>query len=317
MATVVKPVRIQPAWDDREAVRALFYGNTRYQAAAAYLPDGSQETGNPLPAGSALPWFRATWALGGQPNVEGIAPLLHNHKFVAAARTIFKSARIVPKTIVVNVNAPMPAGAIHVDVPSFRGATRETLCLRLLIAMGASGLFEQWRATEASAISWFYDGPGGGFNYWPSGPGGPMLSERSPFGNVAIIGDNDRMYHRIGSVGESGAVLPRMSAAAEIRPRSDGHWSIVENGEERACYAPGAVRLSVLWKAEVLLDDRRVGRAGSLSPERVVEIIQSDLHRRGVAMTLPADPLADTEWIALSYRTYTCAARAASPKACD
>jgi hypothetical protein len=105
-----------------------------------------------------------------------------------------------------------------------------------------------------------------------------------------------------------------MGAAAEIRPGSDGRWSIFENGELRAYYPPGAVRLSVVWKAEVLLDEQRVGSAGSLSPERIIEIIQSDLHRKGVAMDLPTDPLNNTEWGALAYRTYTPAARAAAPR---
>src|ERR1700704_4772823 len=160
MHAIVKPVRVQPAFDDRESVRALFYRNARYQAAAAHLPDGMDETAAGLPADTALPWFRATWALGGEPRAEGVAPILHNRRFIDAAQTMFKSARIVPKTVVVNVNAPMPAGVIHVDVPSFHGATRETLSLRLLIAMGASGLFEEWRVVEAGAISWFYDGAG-------------------------------------------------------------------------------------------------------------------------------------------------------------
>ena len=303
--TIVKPVRIQPAFDDREAVRALFYANERYEAAAAYLPDGSDDGSVPLPAHSVLPWFRATWALGGQPRSKGVAPILYNRRFIEVAQTLFKSARIVPKIVVVNVNTPMPAGVIHVDVPSFRGATRETLSQRLLIAMGASGLFEAWRVVEASAISWFYDGPGGAFDYWPDGPTGLMLSERSPFGNVAIIGSNDRMYHRIGRVGEPSAVPPQISAVAEIRPESSGHWSIFENAERRACYPPGAVRLSVLWKADVHYDDQRVASAGSLSPERIVKVIQGDLCRKGVAVALPTDPLTNSDWIALANRTYT------------
>ncbi len=51
-------------------------------------------------------------------------------------------AYVTPATVVVNVNAPMPAGAIHVDIPSFRGAGRDRYPIVLLQAMGASGLFE-------------------------------------------------------------------------------------------------------------------------------------------------------------------------------
>ena len=44
-----------------------------------------------------------------------------------------------------------------------------------------------------------------------------MLTEQPPFRNVAIMADNDRMYHRIGSVGAPDAPLPQMTAAAELR----------------------------------------------------------------------------------------------------
>lgn len=67
--------------------------------------------------------------------------------------------------------------------------------------MGRSELFESWRIIQAGAVSWFYDGPGGNFEYWPEGLDGRMLSEQAPFRNVAIMADNDRLYHRIGRVG--------------------------------------------------------------------------------------------------------------------
>jgi hypothetical protein len=44
---------------------------------------------------------------------------------------------------------------------------------------------------EVGAIAWFYDGPGGGFDYWPDGPTGPMQTESAPFDNVAIVADTD------------------------------------------------------------------------------------------------------------------------------
>jgi hypothetical protein len=63
-----------------------------------------------------------------------------------------------------------------------------------------------------------------------------MLSERAPFGNVAVMADNDRMYHRIGPIGDPDAVPPRISASAQIQPAGDGNWAIVESGEVRATY---------------------------------------------------------------------------------
>src|SRR5262249_60340765 len=102
---------------------------------------------------------------------------------------------------VVNLNAPMPAGPTHVDVPTFRGATREQYPLGWQIAMGRSELFESWRIVQAGAVSWFYDGPKGNFEYWPEGLDGPMLTEQPPFRNLAIIGSYHGRYPRIGRVG--------------------------------------------------------------------------------------------------------------------
>ena len=133
-----------------------------------------------------------------------------------------------------NLNAPLPAGPIHVDVPTFRGVTGEQYPLGWLIAMGRSELFEHWHIIQAGAVSWFYNGPGGNFEYWPEGRGGPMLREQPPFRNVAIIADNDRMYHRIGRVGTPNAPLPQMTGAAELRAVGGDTWTIVENGEVRA-----------------------------------------------------------------------------------
>ena len=107
--------------------------------------------------------------MGSGPLVGGAETILHNHRFIDAARALFGSSKIRPTFIVVNLNAPMPAGPTHVDVPTFRGVTRQQYPLGWLIAMGRSELFERWRVIQAGAVSWFYDGPGGNFEYWPKG----------------------------------------------------------------------------------------------------------------------------------------------------
>jgi hypothetical protein len=116
---------------------------------------------------------------------------------------------VYPEFVVVNINAPAPAGTTQLDNPSFYGATREDYPLPFLRVMGASGPFGPWRVVRARTISWFYEGAGGNFDYWPEGPEGPMRSEQPRFGNVALCADTDRIYHRIGSIGDPDAVLPR------------------------------------------------------------------------------------------------------------
>ena len=204
----------------------------------------------------------------------------------------------------------MPAGPTHVDVPTFRGATREQYPLGWLIAMGRTGLFERWRIVQAGAVSWFYDGPGGNFEYWPEGLDGPMRTEQPPFRNVAIMADNDVMYHRIGRVGAPHAPLPQMTAAAELRAVGGNTWAIVENDEVRATYPLNAVRLSLVWKADLETE----ADSESLNLDRVMSILMADLRKRKVDFHVPADPLSDKTWIATLDSIYGTSPDSAKPK---
>ena len=293
MRNVAKLIRIEPAFDDPKAVRGMFQRNGPYRTMAGYLPIESRE-------GTSLPWFRGNWAANGEPLVAGAERILHNHRFIAAAREFFGGSNVRPTFVVVNVNGPMPAGSIHVDVPTFRGATRDQYPLRFLVDMGLSGLFESWRVVQAGALTWFYDGPGGNFEYWPEGLDGPMFAEQPPFGNSAIMSDNDRVYHRIGQVGEPDTKLPTISPNAEIRPLRGESWEIVEDGETRARYPSSAIRFSLLWKgireSEALLE--------CLSVDRVMSILIADLRRRGIDFRIPAEPLSDGEWMTLLDSVY-------------
>ncbi len=303
MRPIPKPIRIEPAFDDREQIRVMFERHAPYPAIAAYLPQDAwfQSTTSSGAEQSVTPLFRGNWAVGGKLLVDGAEVILHNKKFLEAAKTLFGTLLVDPSFVVVNINAPMHAGATHVDVPSFDGARREQYSLPFLKVMGSSGLFEAWRVIQAGAISWFYDGVGGSFDYWPEGLDGPMLSEQAPFGNVALMADNDRMYHRIGPIGDPNAVMPRISASAHIQPDGEGNWIIVENGEIRATYPSHAIRFSVLWKAEV-----RNGNPGvdHLTLDRIMEIFTADLRHRGIDFQVPSDPLTDTPWILLLQRVH-------------
>jgi hypothetical protein len=296
-----KPIRIEPAFEDREQIRAMFDRYAPYRALAAYAPEGLQDESREEAKRPVRPWFRGDWALGGEPLVKGADLILHNKTFLEAARTVFGASLVYPEFVAVNINGPMPACATHVDNPSFYGATRIDYPLPFLRVMGFSGLFKVWRVVQASAISWFYAGAGGSFDYWPDGLDGPMLSEQAPFGNVALISDNDQLYHRIGPIGNGDAQLPQMSAAATIRPHGRGSWAILENGVVRATYPSQDIRFSVLWKAEVRNGE---SRPDNLTLDRIMAIFIADLRHRGIDFHVPSDPLADTAWILLLQGIY-------------
>src|SRR5215469_13744796 len=299
--TFVKPIRIEPAFEDREQIRAMFERYAPYRALASYAPEGVEDETNKEAKRPVLPWFRGDWALGGELLVEGVELILHNKKFLEAAKAAFGTSRVNPEFVAVNINGPMPACTTHLDNPSFYGATRVNYPLPFLRIMGFSRLFEPWRVVQASAISWFYEGAGGSFDYWPDGLNGPMLSEEPPFGNVALISDNDQLYHRVAAIGDPLAKLPPISAEAQIQPDGYGNWVILEDGEVRGTYPCHAIRLSVLWKAEVR--DRRRS-ADNLALDRIMAIFTADLRHRSIDFHVPSDPLADASWILLLQRIY-------------
>jgi hypothetical protein len=296
-----KPIRIEPAFDDPGKIRAMFERYAPYRALATYAPEGIKDEAHEEAMRLVDPWFRGDWALGGEPLVDGADLILHNTRFLEAAKAAFGTSCVNPEFVAVNINGPMPACTTHVDNPSFYGATRIEYPLPFLRVMGGSGLFEAWRVVRASTISWFYEGKGGNFDYWPEGLDGPMLSEQPPFGNVALCGDNDRMYHRIGAIGNGTEEMPRMSASAKIQPDGEGNWIILENGEVRAAYPSHAIRFSVLWKAAV---QDRESSTDNLTLDRIMAIFTADLRDRSVDFRVPSDPLADTVWILLLQRIY-------------
>jgi hypothetical protein len=299
--TFVKPIRIAPAFDDPGKIRAMFERYAPYRALAAYAPEGIKDEAREEAMRPLDPWFRGDWALGGEALVDGADLILHNKRFLEAAKAAFGTSCVNPEFVAVNITGPMPACTTHVDNPSFYGATRIEYPLPFLRVMGGSGLFEAWRVVRASTISWFYEGKGGNFDYWPEGLDGPMLSEQPPFGNVALCGDNDRMYHRIGPIGNGTEQMPRMSASAKIQPDGEGNWIILENGEVRATYPSHAIRFSVLWKAEVRNGNPAINH---LTLDRIMEIFTADLRHRNMDFQVPVDPLADTAWILLLQRVY-------------
>ncbi len=125
-AGLVTPIRIDGVFDDPGVIRRLVQCNGPYRTMVSYLPTSAVRGGQPA-AGDGVPaHFRATWAAGGRPLVDGAEGILHNPRLLRSASQLF-DAEVIPNTVAVNVTAPMPAGSIHVDVPSFRGADRRPL----------------------------------------------------------------------------------------------------------------------------------------------------------------------------------------------
>jgi hypothetical protein len=105
-----------------------------------------------------------------------------------------------------------------------------------------------------------------------------------------------------------------MSASAEIRLDPNGGWSIFDKNECRARYPKEAIRLSVVWKADVRLEgESLVGELAHLTPPRILQILRHDLQRRGVPSGTDLGLLQDAQWIECVYHVYMGLAKMAGP----
>jgi hypothetical protein len=63
MQNLAKLIRIEPAFDYPDMVRALFERYAPYRTIAEYIPRRPEQP--------AVPYFRGNWAVGGKPLVDG------------------------------------------------------------------------------------------------------------------------------------------------------------------------------------------------------------------------------------------------------
>jgi hypothetical protein len=312
-ATTQTAARIEPAYDDPGAVLAAvrdagpYWPIARYAASAEELAATGGATAT---TGYVPPWFRSDFALDGVPLVGGAEAILHNQRFIDGARAVFgRDAVVRPTTVYVNVMLPSIVPFIpHLDVPAFRGFTRRDHPVWLLKAMLESSLFEAWRVRLATAVSWFYDGPGGAFHYWPDGPDAPSSVVEPPLRNVAVVADNEKTYHGVAPVG--GEDLPFVEGLTHDSTlvRIDSGWEMRDDGRTVGAGSDAEVRITLSWKGEVFSDEHERMRSesgdGDLTMSRVVDTFLRDLRSRGLDVPAPDDPHRDPGWIQVLGATY-------------
>lgn len=305
-------VRLQPAYDDTGAVLDVirraspFWAIARYGASEAEIKAMSNDGRSTM---FVPPWFRRDFALHGEALVPGAEVILDNPHFVAAAHAVYgDDTLVVPTTVYVNVMVPGPVPFVaHTDVPQFRGFTRDDHPVWLLLVMNQSGLFEDHRIKLATAVSWFYEGPGGEFHYWPDGPEAPNATIASPYDNVAVVADNERTFHGVAPVGLE-APLIRGLTLDSLLHRVDGGWEMREGDEALHRATDDDVRITVSWKGEVYADEadraRVADHSDDLTIEMVVDTFLADMRARGVEVEAPDDPHHDDAWVAAVGATY-------------
>ena len=294
-AMMAPPVKLKQAFDEPDRVLDLIQQGAPYKTLAAVHKKPNE--------GMTEAWFRNFWALGGKTVFKGAESLFYNPRFIAAARQSYQAEVIRPVTMMTNLNLPGPALTQHLDLPFFRGMTNRQVPSWMLEPMGYCGLFHEWAIPVASAITWFYEGEGGEFEYWPDGVAAPSRTERPPYSNQCVLADNEYMYHRVGAVGAPEEFWGERSVPYEatLALSPERNWAVRGGNDEVLATLPyGKVRLSVLWKAYCFktqqMADAYDDHDNDLTVERVLDIFYADLRRGNISFAEPSDLATDLAW---------------------
>jgi hypothetical protein len=292
----VLPITLDVAYADRPGVWQTVIRRSPYPLMAGSKGYGELMGDQPL-----YPFFRSVWAHDGQAKDAEAHELLHYEPFSEAARSLFSAGVVRPSSLIVNVMGPMEDGGTHVDAPTFRGLTRETP-IWLSVLMGMSGLFDRWTVRVAGVLTWFYDRADGEFEYWPAGLDSPSELVRGPFGNTALVADNDLMSHRVRRIGDASSFNRTvvLTPSSTIYAIGGGQWEIRDGQSVLTVLRNEDVRVSLLWKAMTFADERAAqvydNHEDDLTLIDIVSIFSADLARRGLRAQEPTDPLRDPAW---------------------
>ncbi len=308
------PVLLPIAVDDPSITEDLLVRYGPYWPVQRYVSNDAEYAAlSGGPKGVTMPVapvFRGNWALPGEV-LPGVEPLLHNERFVDGARRLFGAELVRPTTVYVNLThqMPFPQGPGHTDVPAFRGFDRSTYPITFLTLMGLSGLFEDARVKVATAVSWFYRGQDGGFEYWPGGPDAPPVVHEGDIWNTGIVADNDFMWHRARAVGRPRDGLELITLDTELVSGA-GAWAIVQDGVEQRRFGREALRVSLSWKALAFVDETERRHydehTADLAVPEVLRRFERDLTSRGRRVVIPGDPFRDPDFIGLLHDEYVC-----------
>lgn len=302
-----RPVRLEGIFDNPDAVIRLVEARSPYVTMAAF-----HNMADTLGGPHTQPFFRDTFE---------DELFLQNPRWLQAARESFSAEIVRPFKCILNINGPMAATGVHVDLPIFRGFAAPTVPVWLLMNMTYSGLFQDWMVPIASGLAWFHRGEGGAFVYWPDGGGGRPRLERPPLWNSGMMGDNEFMFHGvspIGSPADRAQLRGTLRASDRLHYVGDDAWEIRDGDRTAHRLASEQLRMSLLWKAFVFRNPDHLAsfedRSMDLTADQVVDIYLKDLAHRGIATARPAASFADAGWRRTLEATYR---QALSPHAAD
>jgi len=300
-ALLAPPITLEPAFRDLPELLTLLKKGSPYKTLSAVHKNIGETSAG---------WFRNFWALGGKVVFDGAEDYFYNPLFIDAAKGSFQAEIIRPVAMMTNLNLPAKGSPKHLDLPFFRGLQNREVPSWMLASMGYSQLFHAWAIPVASAITWFYPGPGGDFEYWPEGINQASKLETAPFLNRAVLADNEYMYHRVGALGSESKQLAYedIGYSATLRLSGEKQWLVEEKNNVLYRFDYEEVRISILWKAHCFKNqaeaDSYDDHSHDLSAATVVDIFSAALKAKGIQVKEPDDLYTDEEWKKLLVKEY-------------
>lgn len=275
----------------------------RHDAALAWferqLARGSMEPLDVQAARSNL--FRGTWIERGESRLAGATALAAHPTLTRASQALLGAEIVEPYMLYANLLLPGQELPVHHDTPEFVGLDKTTTPEWFLVVCGHSGLFEEHRIRVASAVI-FCAGEGDLMTF-PDGIDVPPVRV-PPKANTAIVLDADELVHGVARVCGDDMPAPPVEIGMELA-WDDGTWALRKGDVDVLRYAPGAVRLSLQWKAWVFADEAERERLRSgvepLTMGSATVKITEELGRRGL---LPPEELDGTDLALLMIRTF-------------
>lgn len=259
------------------------------------------------------PVFRGYFAKGSTSLYPELEDCFFNKRFLDLARGYWGAKYAQPESMLFNLQGPCPMGGMpHIDGTRFRGVDMDNSPTWLLNTMCKSTLFKPWQAKKAQVIAWYYQGSvGGGFHYWPEGPGNPYQTIEAPMWGRAVVVENEMMYHTAQANGPEAMRRPAgldITSTIETDPDNAGGWRISTEGQVIQQIPAIESRYLFHWNAQVFMDldelKLTLDHKDDLSHERVFDTFIADLRQRGIAFEVPSDPMHDAAFIGLLTRVY-------------
>jgi len=277
------PVLLHDVVDDLADVVALLESQAPYHPLGGWYNPGADPHARTRPM-----WFQKDW-VHDTFHAPGSDLFLQHPVYLDAARSFYGAEVVEPHSVYVNLMTSIAdGGPAHTDNPRFHGRDRTNTPMWLLRTMLWSGLFDEYEILQATAIWWMNDVEGGGLLYWPGGPHEPPEHHVGAMANTALFGDNHGMFHQVAPIGPFDAGTRRVTPSAVLGPAGDGtgDWTVTDHGTLELRAPLDAIRVSVLWKADVYptAAERDTRTRNPLSMQDVADIFDDDLARRGEAL---------------------------------